>query len=167
MTLQGIDFKGIAYLVVLAVVGAGVYQVVRNGKQVKQAAADAIDLVNPASQGNIVNRVANKVLQTVTGNDTDTIGTTLARLLNPAVRKADAEIAAATGKTPARVLSIPERFIGDLPIDGPAPADDWRAQLEARSIGALEIGFQPLYTASASAGVDGEGGALFGRYPKP
>lgn len=83
MTLAGVDFKGLAYLTVIA--GAGIAGLVlwKNSAQIKAAASSAVAAVNPADSRNVVNQAANKGLQAATGLEDVTWGTFIWSKVNP------------------------------------------------------------------------------------
>jgi hypothetical protein len=94
MTLRGIDLTGMAYLIVLAIGGIAVYQLVTKGPQwardladkMKGAAQAGADAVNPMSDKNLASRAANAMF----APPGESIGTWFASKFNPDVRAADA-----------------------------------------------------------------------------
>ena len=98
MTLQGIDFRGLAYLIVLAIAGAAVYQLVTKGPQwardladkMKTAGQAAADAVNIKSDKNVAARAANDLI----APEGSSIGSRWADWFSPEVAAADAALRA-------------------------------------------------------------------------
>ncbi len=152
--MNGIDFRGIAYLAALAVGAAIVYQVVRQGKAIGKAAGDVarqvVDSINPANPENVVNQAVNKGVQIVTGEKDATLGTKLAEWFNPDVRAADAAIAAPV---------VPRVYPGlDAELRAGAPRS-WEDD--------LAYAWEGMFAESSRQGLiyTGPGGAAFGLYP--
>lgn len=78
MTARGIDFTGIAYLVVLAAAGYAVYRVAKGAPTVAEAVQRvtdaAITAVNPADPNNLANRAANAITARLTDDPSMTPG---------------------------------------------------------------------------------------------
>lgn len=87
MKLQGIDFQGLALLLAVAGVGYVAWRAVRAAPAavdaLKGAAGSAVQLVNPADRGNIVNRGVEAVGSSVTGDPNWTLGGAIYDWLNP------------------------------------------------------------------------------------
>lgn len=96
MKLQGIDFRGLAMLAAVAGVAYVAYRVTKAAPAavdaVKQAATDAVQLVNPADSGNVVNRGVSAVGAAVSGDSTWSLGGWLAELFDPGTKAANAMI---------------------------------------------------------------------------
>lgn len=150
----------IAYAGAFLALGLLALKLVKDGKALGQGAAAAagkvLDAINPTNPDNLVASTVNRTVQIVTGEKDATLGGKLAELLNPAVRAADAAMAAPVRLAP----KVPTRYIGDLPID-PAldPDASWRDQLAAAT--------REVYTDASDNIYQGTGGAAFGVYPRP
>lgn len=99
----------------------------------REAAASAVDLVNPASAGNVAYRAANAITRAVTGNPAATLGTAIHAAVNPtrpgALVDEFRRVGAVAVHRSAGFSGVRWRvYVGGRWIDGPAPtAAAWAA----------------------------------------
>jgi hypothetical protein len=114
--------SGVLGLAVVGAAGIVLYMLYKN----RSALAAS---VNPANPANIINRGANALLQTVTGNKIDTIGTSVANVFPSAAEKAvNAMVgpvvpAGVPSSVPAPSVAPPTVFYSGTPVDQSAPVD--------------------------------------------
>jgi hypothetical protein len=99
----GLSGGAVLALAGLAVLGLGGLYLYRKRGAIGQAAAQAVDMVNPASSGNAANRLVSAAGAAVTGDKEWSLGSQLAEWFSPSVAEANRMLARhpapeATGK---------------------------------------------------------------------
>ncbi len=155
----------IAYGGAFLVLGLLALKLVKDGAQLGQGAAkvagEVLDAINPTNPDNVFASGVNKVVKTVTGDESATLGSKLFDIFNPSATATAEGITRPTviGK-PAPGAGLPD-FASDDWMPAPTPHFDWRQ-------GLADVWMQESTAiAQASRIVNGSGGAAFGLYPRP